>query len=117
MTRQTSCVQTKIGELFCLDFLIFDKFGLVAVGTLFFSMGILECKSGNPVVEFFLCKTDDLEIYPMMVTVTGKAFLVFYLCRGMISLFLLNPYFQFCMAVEAFLVGYLLSQDMTFGAV
>jgi len=109
--------QPEVGEFFSFCFLILNELRFVTVGALFFCMGTGQREAAERVVEFFLCKPDDLEIYAVMVTVTGNTFLIENFGGGMITFPGVDTRFQFGVALQAFLVGNLLSQDMAPGTI
>jgi hypothetical protein len=80
-------------------------------------MGASERVSCKLMVEFFFGKSDDLEIHPVVITMTFNTFFPFDLDRSMKTFVQIDPRFQFGMTFKAFLIGYLLPKDMTFGTI
>jgi hypothetical protein len=89
----------------------------VAINALFFSVCAGQREPGEVMVEGFFFEPDNLEIEPVMITVTNNAFLPPDFCGGMVTFADINPGFQFRMAFQAFLVGNFLSQHMAMGTV
>jgi hypothetical protein len=74
-------------------------------------------KPGEVVIEIFPAESDQLEISPVMITVTGDAVLSLDFCGRMKSLILVDTGFQFSMTSQAFIIRYFFSQDMAAGAI
>ena len=68
-------------------------------------------------VEFFLVETHNLEILPMMVTVTGNTGLSADISRRMIAFFFMDKGFQFSVTIQTFRVGDFVAQFMAFCAI
>ena len=68
-------------------------------------------------VEFILIKPEDLKIQAMMIIVTGTTGFTVNFCRCMIPFVLINTRFQLSMAIQAFVVRYLITKSMALGTV
>jgi len=55
-----------------------------------------------------------LEINAMVVVMARCTLFPFYLCRGVVTFILINPYFNFGVAGQAFFVGYFIAKCMAF---
>lgn len=109
--------ESQVGALPIPEFLVPYVLFFVALAAIDPSMGSLKCIPREPVVELVPVKTDHLEIAAMVVVMAGGTLLVFYIGGDMITPVAINPRSNLPVAVQAFFVGYLLSQDMAFDAV
>lgn len=76
-------------------------------------MGTGKIKAGNTVIKLVFIKPDDLKILSMMIAVTGSTIFSPDLRGGMETLVLVNPFSDFSMTGQAFIIGDLVSQGMT----
>ena len=82
----------------------------MALAAVNFGMLSRQLVTRQAVVEFFLFKTDNIEIPAVVVAVTGSAGFPFCILRGMETHTVIDPAFYFLVATEAFIVRYFISQ-------
>jgi len=99
------------------ELLIPDEFLYMALAAIDPSMCALKCIPRKGMVEPVPVKADHLKVPAMMVVVAGGTFLTLHFGGDMVTPVGINPGSDLAVAVQAFFVGNLLSQDMAFDAV
>jgi hypothetical protein len=99
------------------EFLIPDEFLFMTLAAIDSSMSALKRIPSQAVIELVPVETDHLKIPAVMIVMAGGTFLPFHLRRNMIAAVGIDPRCDLPVAVQAFLVGNLLAQDMAFHTV
>ena len=73
--------------------------------------------TSRTMVEFILVETHNVKITAMVVAVAGDTFFPFSLAGCVETRSPVNPAFYLTMATQTFVIGNLVAQNMTFGAI
>lgn len=117
MAVHTVGVQPEIGGSTLTQGIIDDEFRGMTLATFLFLMSSFELVTGQVMVEGIFIKPNDLEVTPMMITVAAETILANHFRRNMVSALSIQTVLDLHMTIQTFLIGDLLSNDVTLGTI
>lgn len=113
----TFLAQAEVGVLSGSDLPVADQVRFVTVPAIDLLMRTGQFISRESMIEVLFLKSDHLEVATVMFAMAGGTFLPPDFATGMVALSGRDPGLQHLVAIQAFLIGDLISQGVTFSAV